>query len=102
MTNLRKLLAFNLKFHRKRLGLSQADLAEKVDVSDNYITLIETCKRFPSITMLELLANAFKIDILDLLTTEFIKAPEKKELKNKILADIDKILTSRLLDEKED
>jgi transcriptional regulator with XRE-family HTH domain len=101
MTDLRKILAFNIKLHRKKLGLSQAQLAETVDVSDNYITLIETCKRFPSVNMLEKLAIALKIDILDLFSVKIIEMSEKKEIKNKILADIDNILNLRLLENKE-
>jgi transcriptional regulator with XRE-family HTH domain len=99
MTDLRKVLAFNMKQHRKRLGLSQAKLAELVNVSDNHIALIETGRRFPSITMLELLATALGIDILELFSIKTIELSAKKTLKDAILTDIDRILTSRLLDE---
>jgi len=98
MTNLRKVLAFNMKQHRKKLGFSQAKLAEMVDVSDNYIALIETGRRFPSITMLELIAATLKIDILELFSIKSIEVSEKKDIKNVILADIDHILSLRLLD----
>jgi transcriptional regulator with XRE-family HTH domain len=97
MTDLRKVLAFNMKQHRKRLGLSQAKLAELVNVSDNHIALIETGRRFPSITMLELLANALEIDILELFSIKTIELSSKKDLKNMILIDIDQILSLRLL-----
>ncbi|MDR0302905.1 MAG: helix-turn-helix domain-containing protein [Treponema sp.] len=100
MTDLRKLLSFNMKLHRKRLGLSQAKLAELIDVSDNHIALIETSRRFPSITMLEQLAAAMNIDVLELFSIKTIELSKKKELKNEILADIDQILSLRLLDEK--
>jgi transcriptional regulator with XRE-family HTH domain len=100
MTDLRKVLAFNMKQHRKRLGLSQAKLAELVDVSDNHIALIETGRRFPSITMLELLAAALEIDILELFSIKTIELSAKKDLKDVILADIDHILAFRLLNEK--
>jgi transcriptional regulator with XRE-family HTH domain len=99
MTDLRKVLAFNMKLHRKKLGLSQAKLAELVDVSDNHIALIETGRRFPSINMLEQLAVAMNIDILELFSIKAVELSVKKELKNTILADIDQILRFRLLDE---
>jgi len=98
MTNLRKVLAFNIKQYRKKLDLSQAKLAELVDVSDNYIALIETGRRFPSITMLELIAATLKVDILELFSIKTIELSDKKALKNIILADIDHILSLRLLD----
>ena len=81
MTDLRKVLAVNMKLHRKKLGLSQAKLAELTDVSDNHIALIETGKRFPSLSMLELLAKALKIDVLELFSIEPIKLSEKKNIK---------------------
>jgi transcriptional regulator with XRE-family HTH domain len=98
MTDLRKVLSFNMKLHRKKLGISQAKLAELIEVSDNYIALIEIGRRFPSITTLEQLATALEIDILELFSIKTIELYEKKELKNTILADIDHILAFRLLD----
>ena len=97
MTDLRKVLSFNMKLHRKKLGLSQAKLAELVDVSDNYIALLETGRRFPSISTLELLSTALKIDILDLFSTKTIELAAKKNVKEAILTDIDQILTLHLL-----
>jgi len=99
MTDLRKVLAFNMKLHRKKLELSQAKLAELIEVSDNYIALIETGRRFPSITTLEQLAIAMNIDILELFSIETIELSEKRKLKNVILEDIDKIMSLRLLNE---
>jgi transcriptional regulator with XRE-family HTH domain len=98
MTDLRKILAFNMKMYRKKLGLSQAKLAELVNASDNHIAMIETGRRFPSITMLELLAVALEIDIIELFSIRPIESSAKKQLKNTILADVDHILTLRLLE----
>ena len=99
MTDLRKVLAFNMKLHRRKLNLSQAKLAELVKVSDNHIALIETGRRFPSLNMLQSLAQALEIDILELFSIESIKLSEKKNIKDAILMDIDRILTTRLLEE---
>jgi len=98
MTDLKKVLAFNMKLYRKKLGLTQAKLAELVNVSDNHIALIETCKRFPSLSMLTLLAKALEIDVLELFSIESIKLSSNKIIKDAILADIDRILTIRLLE----
>ena len=99
MTDLRKVLAFNMKLHRKKLSFSQAKLAELVKVSDNHIALIETGRRFPSLKMLNLLAQSLEIDILELFSIEPVKVSEKKKIKDAILTDIDRILTVRLLGE---
>ena len=96
MTDLRKTLAFNMKRYRKSLDLSQAKLAEIVNVTDNYIALIETGKRFPSITILEQIAMALQIDTLELFSIKPTNSSRKNNIKNTILADIDQILTIRL------
>jgi len=99
VTDLRKVLSINLKLHRKRLGLSQANLAELVGASDNHIALMETGRRFPSINMLEQLAAAMEIDVLELFSVKTIKLAEMNEIKNAILQNIDSILTAKLLNE---
>jgi len=96
MTDLKQILAINMKHFRKTLGLSQAKLAEIVDVTDNYIALIETGKRFPSVTMFTRLAKALQIDTLDLFSIKPTNASIKNNLKAVILEDIEKILACRL------
>ena len=96
MTDLRKVLASNMKLYRKNLGLTQEKLAEMVDISDNYIALIETGRRFPSVSMLERLAKALKKDTLELFSIKHIETAQKKALKSEILADIEQILAARL------
>ncbi|GHT95242.1 hypothetical protein FACS1894141_3490 [Spirochaetia bacterium] len=76
MTNIRDVLATNMKAYRNALGLSQAKLAEKVDTSTHYIGMIETKNKFPSPEMLERIAAALEIDTMDLFSTE-TRLPEK-------------------------
>ena len=96
MTDLRKVLASNMKQFRRELSLTQAKLAENIDITDNYIALIESCRRFPSIKMLERIAKALHKDTLELFSITPSNLSRKKGLKNKILKDIDEILTIRL------
>ena len=96
MNDLRKVLASNMKFYRKKLGISQAKLAEKANITDNYIALIETGKRFPSVTMLERIAEVLQKDTLELFSLKQDDARQKGVLKTKILTDIEAILTIRL------
>ena len=70
MTNIREILAKNMKAYRTALGLSQAKLAEKVDTSTHYIGMIETKNNFPSPEMLERIAASLGVDTLDLFSTE--------------------------------
>ena len=96
MTDLRQVLASNMKLYRKSLGLSQAKLAEMADLTDNYIALIETGRRFPSISMIEQIAKVLQKDTLDLFSVKHIEASRKNCIKAEIMADMDRILTARL------
>ena len=69
MTDLRKLLAQNIKKYRKIQGLSQEALAEKAGTSTTHIGMIEIGKKFPSTKMLEQIALALGIDTPELFTT---------------------------------
>jgi len=98
MTSLRSLLAFNIKEQRHILKFTQAQLAEKVDTSTNYIALIESEKRFPTPEMLERIAAALEIDAPALFST--ISYPIKEtgtlvELQEKILSDLSEVITNR-------
>lgn len=66
MTRLQECLAENIKLYRKRKNLTQEKLAEQVGTSTNYIGLIETGKKFPSLAMLERLADALTVHSIDL------------------------------------
>jgi transcriptional regulator with XRE-family HTH domain len=94
MTNLRELLAFNMKEYRHSLKLSQSKLAEKAGTSTHYIGMIEVCKKFPTPEMLERIASALKIDSPELFSTRHYLA--KPELHDKVIAAIDDIITYRM------
>lgn len=66
MTNIRSVLSYNMKSRRKALGLSQIELAEKTGSAANYISKIEAERQFPSVEMIEKLAEALQIDTVDL------------------------------------
>ena len=95
MTDLRKVLASNMKLYRKKLGISQAKLAERAHITDNYIALIETGKRFPSVSMLERIAKVLQRDTIELFSLKQDDPAQRRALKSKILADIEAILTVR-------
>ena len=69
MTDLRELLAQNIKKYRKIRGFSQEMLAEKAGTSTTHIGMVETGKKFPSVRMLEKIAEALGIDTPELFNT---------------------------------
>jgi transcriptional regulator with XRE-family HTH domain len=63
---LRGLLSQNIKRFRQRKGWSQAKLAEKMEISTNYLSDIETKRGWVSPFSLIKLANALEIEVFEL------------------------------------
>ena len=63
---LRAILAANIKKYRNRRGWSQLVLAEKIDISANYLSAVETGKGWVTPSTLSKLANALDIDVFEL------------------------------------
>jgi transcriptional regulator with XRE-family HTH domain len=49
----KELLAQNLKENRRRLGITQPELAERAGMSTQYLAMIEIARKFPTADMLE-------------------------------------------------
>jgi len=88
MTNIKELLGSNIKAQRRNLGISQAKLAEMVDMATNYLGLIEGGKKFPSADMIERIAVALGIDSPDLFTI----SPVQQEWKEYILSKMNDLI----------
>jgi transcriptional regulator with XRE-family HTH domain len=99
MMNIRWALAENLKSYRYALGWSQAQLAERVNTSTNYIGMIEIGKKFPSPEMIEKLAAALGIDSTLLFSKEIGPSETLSSLKITALAEVGG-LVGRFIDEK--
>ncbi|MDR0524790.1 MAG: helix-turn-helix domain-containing protein [Spirochaetaceae bacterium] len=88
-----------MKEQRRILGITQAQLAERVNTSTNYIALIETEKKFPSLEMLERIAAALEINPPALFTAEIrplIEAEMLAKVQKQILGDITKAVSYRI------
>jgi transcriptional regulator with XRE-family HTH domain len=92
MTDIRKLLAANIKTYRNALGLTQSKLAEQADTATHYIAMIEGGKNFPSPEMIERIASVLGKDSTDL----FALTPIQQDWRETILADIDQLINRRL------
>ena len=75
----------NIKYYRKKLGLTQVELAEKLNVSQSTITSWENGNRRPDLDFLPVLAQIFGISIDDLLgptpDTVIVGAPPVGDIK---------------------
>ena len=62
-----KIFARNLKAERYRKGITQAELAEYINVSESTISLLERGLQTPSIFLVYDISKVFEININDLL-----------------------------------
>jgi transcriptional regulator with XRE-family HTH domain len=99
MTDVHTLLAQNIKKYRQILGISQAELAERINCSLTLIGNIEIKKRFPSAKNMDLLAQALGVKPADLFSEEVStettlwlasKQKQKVQLEKEILKAIDR------------
>jgi transcriptional regulator with XRE-family HTH domain len=96
MTDIRQILASNMKLHRKKLGLSQSKLADKMNAATGYIAMLETGKKFPSAQMVEKIAVALEIDTPELFATAYFQSYAAEKLYKAFLHDIEKIVHLKL------
>jgi len=61
-----------IKQLREDHGMTQAELAEKLCVSDKTVSKWETGKGYPDITLLEPIAKAFSVSVTELLTGDIV------------------------------
>ena len=88
MTNIRQILAENIKEKRKKKGLTQEKLAEKAGLSLQYLAMLELAHKFPSGEMLERLANALDIETYELLAIAPSANNELEILRNNIICEV--------------
>jgi transcriptional regulator with XRE-family HTH domain len=92
MINLREILAHNLKKNRKNCGFSQAKLAEMVNVSTHHIATIETARNYPTLDLVERMANALNIEIYELFISPLSPPEEMERLYQTVAKNIEQVV----------
>jgi transcriptional regulator with XRE-family HTH domain len=82
-------LGKNIKILRARRGLSQADLAEKADMSITFLSTIERGIKFPLPDIMSKIANALGVEVNELFITN-LESGESNKLLNHLTEDISK------------
>lgn len=80
----RKLIGRRIKELRKNKGLSQEQLAEKAETSQNYLSRMERGTENPTLDMFIKLAHALEVEIWEMF--DFGHNIRDKEVKDKIIA----------------
>lgn len=61
-----------IRLLREKKGLTQSQLAEKLNVSDKTVSKWETAKGLPDITLIEPLAKALGVSVIELMSGEYV------------------------------
>ena len=93
MTSLKEIFAYNLKKNRQKNGLSQAMLAEKVNVSTHHIAMIEIAQNYPAMELVERIANTLNIEFYELFINHLSPQEEMERLYETVAKDIEQIVS---------
>ncbi len=94
MVNIKILFGRKIKEYRKKKNLTQAQLAELVNVDDKHISCIESGKNFPSPDLIERLATYLDVEPKDLF--EFYYLQDIEDLKSDIIKMLNKLNNDEL------
>ena len=89
MSEIKSLFGKKIKDYRTQRHLTQAQLAELVNVDDKHISCIESGKNFPSADLIERFSTALNVEPKDLF--EFYHLQNPANLKNEIITMLDKL-----------
>ena len=85
--DIKVVLGKNIKFFRFRRQYSQADLAEKTDISITYLSKIERGLQYPKPEILSQIAESLEVKVYELFKSEIVP-DDNKELINCLSEDI--------------
>jgi transcriptional regulator with XRE-family HTH domain len=91
MTSIQKIFAHNLKNKRQNCGFSQAKLAEMVGVSTHHIAMMEIARHYPTLELVERMANALNTEIYELFIDPLSPPEEMERLYQTVAKDIDQL-----------
>jgi transcriptional regulator with XRE-family HTH domain len=97
MKRLSMIFIKNLKEYRKKRGFTQAQLAEKVNVTSHYIGMLEMGRNFPATDLIERIAGALNIEMYELFVESLSPSKELEKLRNDIMLEIKKTITETVI-----
>ena len=99
MSNIREVLASNIKEYRRICGFSQDKLAELAGISSQYLATIETCRKFPTPEVLDHLAESLNIETHELFV--FTSSPQKEleKLRQDIIVEVVNAIKQSFMEE---
>jgi transcriptional regulator with XRE-family HTH domain len=92
-SNIRDILANNIKENRRKCGFSQEKLAEKAGISIPFVAMIEVSRKFPTPDVLDRIAGALNIKTYQLFSVPVSPAEAMERLHASIVKDINQVVT---------
>jgi transcriptional regulator with XRE-family HTH domain len=92
MASIREILAKNMRENRQKLGISQAELAERANISTNFVAMIELMHKFPAPETLDRIASALCLETPELFAVPTSPEDALNELYQKILDGLDQAI----------
>jgi transcriptional regulator with XRE-family HTH domain len=92
MANIREILSKNMRENRQKLGITQTQLAERADISTNFVAMIELMHKFPSPEILDRIAAALNIETSALFTAQASEEDVMKRLQKVFFDNIDQAI----------
>jgi transcriptional regulator with XRE-family HTH domain len=86
---IKDILARNLKYFRTQRQLSQAQLAEKANISVTFLSNIERGKMFPKVETLSRLTESLNVEVQELFQPDLVSEDHKKMM-NRLTEDMTK------------
>ena len=91
--SLRDIFARNLRENRRKCGFSQEKLAEKAEISTQYLAMMEIARKFPTSEVLERIAIAMKINVYELFLISHSPREELELLRQDIINEMKQTFT---------
>ena len=91
-SNIRDILARNIKENRRKCGFSQERLAEKAGISTPFVAMIEVSRKFPTPDVLDRIAGALNVKTWQLFAVQPSPEDAMEQLRMSIVKDIDQVV----------
>jgi transcriptional regulator with XRE-family HTH domain len=85
---IRSILAQNIKSFRAQNGWSQADLAERANISIPFLSDIERGNKWPFPETLEKIAKSFEVDVFELFHKESPSIKENRDYTERVVKEL--------------
>jgi transcriptional regulator with XRE-family HTH domain len=96
MTKIKDIFANNLKAKRQKCGYTQGQLAEKVGVSTHHIAMIEIARHYPTLELVERIANTLEVEYQELFQIKPSPESAMSQLHDTLAGNIEKIVTEAI------